>query len=114
MSLAPWGCRSELGEGKDNHQLQRVPRERVREERRLPGQGDGKRGQAPVAWDGGCRERWVLWGAVSRACVLSAWDISAGALSPQGERDQLGAWHACWEDSTLFAFELLRILKIPC
>lgn len=34
-------------------------------------------------------------------------------LSPQGERDRLGAWHTCWEDSTIFAFELLGILKIP-
>lgn len=29
------------------------------------GRDDGKRGQAPVTWGGGCRERWVPSGTVS-------------------------------------------------
>lgn len=53
LSLASWGCGSELGERRDSHQLQRVPRERVREGSGLPPGG---------AWmerrGGPCHLRW--------------------------------------------------------
>lgn len=40
-SLAPGGCRADLGERRDNHRLWGVPRERVREQSGLPGVGEG-------------------------------------------------------------------------
>lgn len=76
---------------------------------------DGKRGQAPGTWGGGCREQRYLWGAASKQCPhpqcpgqLCRCPVPSGRDGPaRGLARMLGKFR-----SLLFVFELLRSLNI--